>query len=48
MLHSGLNSGELILSSLKYLNIIEVIKNPLELVYSWIKKRLWKLSILKR
>ena len=48
MLHSGLNSGELILSSLKYLNIIEVIKNPLELVYSWIKEDYGKLSIYKK
>lgn len=42
MLHSGLNSGKLLLQSSSSLKIIEIIKNPLELVYSWIKKNCGK------
>ena len=44
MLHSGLNSGKLLLQSSSSLKIIEMIKNPLELVYSWIKKNCGKAS----
>ena len=42
MLHSGLNSANLILKSYKNLKIIEIMKNPLEIVYSWIKKNYGK------
>ena len=38
MLHSGLNSGKLLLESSSSLKIIEIFKNPIELVFSWIKK----------
>lgn len=38
MLHSGMNSGKLLLQSSSSLKIIEILKNPVELVFSWIKK----------
>lgn len=38
MLHFGLNSCDLLFSSLNSLRIIEMYKNPLEIVFSWIKK----------
>lgn len=48
MLHSGLNSAELIMKSLETLKIIEIFKNPLELVFSWIKKDYGKKYIYKK
>jgi len=42
MLHTGLNSGKLLLSSLPSLKIIEMVKNPIEIAYSWIKKNYGK------
>lgn len=48
MLHSGLNSSELLMKSLTTLQIIEIYKNPMELVYSWIKKNYGKLNIYEK
>lgn len=42
MLHSGMNSGKLLLQSSNSLKIIEIFKNPVELVFSWIKKKYGK------
>ena len=42
MLHSGMNSGKLLLESSSSLKIIEIFKNPVELVFSWIKKNYGK------
>lgn len=42
MLHSGMNSGKLLLQSSNSLKIIEIFKNPVELVFSWIKKNYGK------
>ena len=42
MFHSGMNSGKLLLQSSSSLKIIEIIKNPVELVFSWIKKNYGK------
>jgi len=48
MLHSGLNSADLIMKSLPSLKIIEILKNPLELVYSWIKKDYGKMHVYSK
>ena len=48
MLHTGLNSAELIMKSYKYFKIIEIFKNPIELAYSWIKKDYGKNYIYKK
>jgi hypothetical protein len=42
MLHSGLNSAELIFNSIPSIKVLEIIKNPMELVYSWILKNYGK------
>lgn len=42
MLHSGLNSAELIFDSMPSIKVVEMIKNPIELVYSWILKNYGK------
>ena len=39
MLHNGLQNADLIFEALPSLKIIEMIKNPVELTYSWIKKK---------
>ena len=39
MLHNGLQSIDLIFEALPSLKIVEMIKNPVELAYSWIKKK---------
>ncbi len=42
MLHNGLNSGKLLMNVYKSLKIIEIYKNPVELIFSWIKKNYGK------
>jgi hypothetical protein len=42
MLHSGLNSAKLIFDSIPSIKVLEIIKNPIELVYSWILKNYGK------